>query len=133
MILASAAEKCLSELAELAESVLAVAPPSVVALQPDIAGRAPTTALHDIREQISRLADTAAAMHNARGLDDNYYQNVKFIRDNVAHWGMEKEVLYVATEVLPMGHFNGDIQPLVGYQEVNSFLMLQQAEGHSLE
>ncbi|KAH6939914.1 hypothetical protein HPB50_022033 [Hyalomma asiaticum] len=54
MILASAAE--------LADSVLAVAPPSVAALQPDIAGRAPTTALHDIREQISRLADTVAAM-----------------------------------------------------------------------
>ncbi|KAH6924354.1 hypothetical protein HPB50_016228 [Hyalomma asiaticum] len=47
---------------ELADSVLAVAPPSVAALQPDIAGRAPTTALHDIREQISRLADTVAAM-----------------------------------------------------------------------
>ncbi|KAH6945919.1 hypothetical protein HPB50_010669 [Hyalomma asiaticum] len=52
MILASAADKRLSELAELADSVLAVAPPSVAALQPDIAGRAPTTALHDIREQI---------------------------------------------------------------------------------
>ncbi|KAH6925680.1 hypothetical protein HPB50_008553 [Hyalomma asiaticum] len=62
MILASAADKRLSELAELADSVLAVAPPSVAALQPDIAGRAPTTALHDIREQISRLADTVAAM-----------------------------------------------------------------------
>ncbi|KAH6920457.1 hypothetical protein HPB50_028555 [Hyalomma asiaticum] len=58
MILASAADKRLSELAELADSVLAVAPPSVAALQPHIAGRAPTTALHDIREQISRLADT---------------------------------------------------------------------------
>ncbi|KAH6925785.1 hypothetical protein HPB50_009879 [Hyalomma asiaticum] len=62
MILASAADKRLSELVELADSVLAVAPPSVAALQPDIAGRAPTTALHDIREQISRLADTVAAM-----------------------------------------------------------------------
>ncbi|KAH6926387.1 hypothetical protein HPB50_018088 [Hyalomma asiaticum] len=62
MILASTADKRLSELAELADSVLAVAPPSVAALQPDIAGRAPTTALHDIREQISRLADTVAAM-----------------------------------------------------------------------
>ncbi|KAH6924538.1 hypothetical protein HPB50_019387 [Hyalomma asiaticum] len=62
MILASAADKRLSELAELADSLLAVAPPSVAALQPDIAGRAPTTALHDIREQISRLADTVAAM-----------------------------------------------------------------------
>ncbi|KAH6927695.1 hypothetical protein HPB50_007287 [Hyalomma asiaticum] len=62
MILASAADKRLSELAELADSVLAVAPPSVAALQPDIAGRAPTAALHDIREQISRLADTVAAM-----------------------------------------------------------------------
>ncbi|KAH6944560.1 hypothetical protein HPB50_003986 [Hyalomma asiaticum] len=62
MILASAADKRLSELAELADSVLAVAPPSVAALQPDIASRAPTTALHDIREQISRLADTVAAM-----------------------------------------------------------------------
>ncbi|KAH6933586.1 hypothetical protein HPB50_016641 [Hyalomma asiaticum] len=61
-ILASAADKRLSELAELADSVLAVAPPSVAALQPDIASRAPTTALHDIREQISRLADTVAAM-----------------------------------------------------------------------
>ncbi|KAH6946269.1 hypothetical protein HPB50_012561 [Hyalomma asiaticum] len=59
MILASAADKRLSE---LADSVLAVAPPSVAALQPDIAGRAPTTELHDIREQISRLADTVAAM-----------------------------------------------------------------------
>ncbi|KAH6947198.1 hypothetical protein HPB50_017565 [Hyalomma asiaticum] len=59
IILASAADKRLSELAELADSVLAVAPPSVAALQPDIAGRAPTTALHDIREQISRLADTS--------------------------------------------------------------------------
>ncbi|KAH6946300.1 hypothetical protein HPB50_012743 [Hyalomma asiaticum] len=58
MILASAADKRLSELAEVADSVLAVAPPSVAALQPDIAGRAPTTALHDIREHISRLADT---------------------------------------------------------------------------
>ncbi|KAH6929383.1 hypothetical protein HPB50_026865 [Hyalomma asiaticum] len=58
MILASAADKRLSELVELADSVLAVAPPSVAALQPDIAGRAPTTALHDIQEQISRLADT---------------------------------------------------------------------------
>ncbi|KAH6928866.1 hypothetical protein HPB50_020516 [Hyalomma asiaticum] len=62
MILASAADKRLSKLAELADSVLAVAPPSVAALQPDIAGRAPTTALHDILEQISRLADTVAAM-----------------------------------------------------------------------
>ncbi|KAH6930023.1 hypothetical protein HPB50_008094 [Hyalomma asiaticum] len=62
MILASAADKRLSQLAELADSVLAVAPPSVAALQPDIAGRAPTTALHDIREHISRLADTVAAM-----------------------------------------------------------------------
>ncbi|KAH6942954.1 hypothetical protein HPB50_012716 [Hyalomma asiaticum] len=62
MILASTADKRLSELAELADSVLAVAPPSVAALQPDIAGRAPTTALHDIREQTSRLADTVAAM-----------------------------------------------------------------------
>ncbi|KAH6946955.1 hypothetical protein HPB50_016250 [Hyalomma asiaticum] len=62
MILASAADKRLSELAELADSVLVVAPPSVAVLQPDIAGRAPTTALHDIREQISRLADTVAAM-----------------------------------------------------------------------
>ncbi|KAH6948626.1 hypothetical protein HPB50_025405 [Hyalomma asiaticum] len=44
------------------DSVLAVAPPSVAALQPDIAGSAPTTALHDIREQISRLADTVALM-----------------------------------------------------------------------
>ncbi|KAH6924725.1 hypothetical protein HPB50_022753 [Hyalomma asiaticum] len=65
MILASAADKRLSELAELADSVLAVAPPSVAALQPDIAGRAPTTA-HDIREQISRLADTVAAMQARR-------------------------------------------------------------------
>lgn len=62
MVLASAADKRLSQLAELADSVLAVAPPSVAALQPDIAGRATTTALHDIREQISRLADTVAAM-----------------------------------------------------------------------
>ncbi|XP_037507422.1 uncharacterized protein LOC119383391 [Rhipicephalus sanguineus] len=62
MVLASAADKRLSQLAELADSVLAVAPPSVAALQPDIVGRAPTTALHDIREQISRLADTVAAM-----------------------------------------------------------------------
>ncbi|KAH6945447.1 hypothetical protein HPB50_008501 [Hyalomma asiaticum] len=62
MILASAADKRLSDLAELADSVLAVAPPSVAALQPDIAGRAPTTALHDTWEQISRLADTVAAM-----------------------------------------------------------------------
>ncbi|KAH6924470.1 hypothetical protein HPB50_018558 [Hyalomma asiaticum] len=65
MILASAADKRLSELAELADSVLAVAPPSVAALQPDIAGRAPTTALHDIREQISRLADTADRVASA--------------------------------------------------------------------
>ncbi|KAH6933752.1 hypothetical protein HPB50_017756 [Hyalomma asiaticum] len=69
MILASAADKRLSELAELADSVVAVAPPSVAALQPDIAGRAPTTALYDIREQISRLADTVAAMQ-ARSTPD---------------------------------------------------------------
>ncbi|KAH6922356.1 hypothetical protein HPB50_013396 [Hyalomma asiaticum] len=62
MVLASAADKRLSQLAEIADSVLAIAPPSVAALQPDIAGCAPTTALHDIREQISRLADTVAAM-----------------------------------------------------------------------
>ncbi|KAL3176507.1 hypothetical protein MRX96_010301 [Rhipicephalus microplus] len=38
-----------------------VAPPSVATLQPDTAGHAPTTALLDIREQISRFADTIAA------------------------------------------------------------------------
>ncbi|KAH6944451.1 hypothetical protein HPB50_003209 [Hyalomma asiaticum] len=66
MILASAADKRLSELAELADSVLAVAPPSVAALQPDIAGRAPTTALHDIREQISRLAGGGRLQHSTK-------------------------------------------------------------------
>ncbi|KAH6933926.1 hypothetical protein HPB50_018849 [Hyalomma asiaticum] len=45
MILASAADKRLSQLAELADSVLAVAPPSVAALQPDIAGCAPTSSV----------------------------------------------------------------------------------------
>ncbi|KAH6947532.1 hypothetical protein HPB50_019665 [Hyalomma asiaticum] len=81
MILASAADKRLSDVAELADSVLAVAPPSVAALQPDIAGRAPTTALHDIREQISRLADTVAAMQ-ARSTPEErqrYGANIKHV------------------------------------------------------
>ncbi|KAH6948706.1 hypothetical protein HPB50_025920 [Hyalomma asiaticum] len=70
MVLASAADKRLSQFAELAESVPAVAPPSVAALQPDISGRAPTTALHDIREQISRFADTVAAMQARSTLEE---------------------------------------------------------------
>ncbi|KAH6943866.1 hypothetical protein HPB50_000197 [Hyalomma asiaticum] len=74
MILASAADRRLSQLAELADSVLAVAPPSVAALQPDIAGRAPTTALHDIREQISRLADTVAAMQARSTPEERQHQ-----------------------------------------------------------
>ncbi|KAL3190633.1 hypothetical protein MRX96_002309 [Rhipicephalus microplus] len=66
MVLGSAADKRLSQLAELADSVLAVAPPSLAALQPDNTGCAPTTAQHVIREQISRLADTVAAMQARR-------------------------------------------------------------------
>ncbi|KAL3246977.1 hypothetical protein MRX96_057329 [Rhipicephalus microplus] len=62
MVLASAADKRLSQLAELADSTCiywrSLRRPS----RADIAGRAPTTAVHDIRVQISRLADTVAAM-----------------------------------------------------------------------
>ncbi|KAL3189043.1 hypothetical protein MRX96_003189 [Rhipicephalus microplus] len=65
MLLALAAHIRLSQLAQLADSVLVVAPPSIAVLQPGT-GRATTTALHGIRERISRLSDIVAAMqaHN---------------------------------------------------------------------
>ncbi|KAH6937088.1 hypothetical protein HPB50_025524 [Hyalomma asiaticum] len=95
MILASNAEKRLSELAELADSVLAAAPPSVAALQPDIADRAPTTALHDIREQISRLADTVAAMQ-ARSTPEER-QLLGYFRKDLQHHGKQAYVTFYAT------------------------------------
>ncbi|KAH6930015.1 hypothetical protein HPB50_007961 [Hyalomma asiaticum] len=59
-------------------------------------------------------------------LDTNNCQIMKCIRDDVARWGVEKEVLLI-------GDFNGHIQPLDGYQNVNRSFMLQLAEELSLE
>lgn len=57
--------------------------------------------------------------------NSNNCQIIKCIRDDPAHWGVEKEVLL-------MGDFNGHIQPLDRYQDANGSLMLQLAEELSL-
>lgn len=64
MVLASAADKQLSQLAELADLVTAVASPSIAAVQTDMGIRTSTNELQDIREQISHLADTVAAIRD---------------------------------------------------------------------
>ncbi|XP_037573092.1 uncharacterized protein LOC119455733 [Dermacentor silvarum] len=61
MVLALAADKQLSQLADL---VIAVASPSIAAVQTDMGIRTSTNELQDIREQISHLADTVAAIRD---------------------------------------------------------------------
>ncbi|KAH7980557.1 hypothetical protein HPB49_017259 [Dermacentor silvarum] len=65
MVLALAADKQLPQLAELADLVTAVASPSIAAAQTYMGIHTSTNELQDIREQISHLADTVAAIRDS--------------------------------------------------------------------
>ncbi|KAG0417414.1 hypothetical protein HPB47_005617 [Ixodes persulcatus] len=68
MVLTSTGEKDLSKLAERADALMAVATPSVATVQ---AEPAQPDQLHELRAEISRLANTVAALRAGHGPNES--------------------------------------------------------------